>query len=121
MRSVRERNIGQVNPENRFATGFLGQKCIIFEPIVNCGTRYNHIPTPFFSCSGPRSQAWRTLRAHSMCFSVSRIDPFFASVQIEGARRDGPNIGCFSGQNVGALSLVDRETAILTLFSVCRN
>ena len=24
--AVRERNIGQVNPENRFATGFLGQK-----------------------------------------------------------------------------------------------
>ena len=58
--AVRERNIGQVNPENRFAPGLLGQKCIIFEPICKLWNALHHIPTPFFSCSGPRSQAWRT-------------------------------------------------------------
>ena len=90
----------KLNPENRFATGFLGQKCIIFEPICKNWNAFHHIPTPFFSCSGPRSSSLAHTWAHSMCFSVSRIDPFFEKFQLNGASHDGPNIGCFSGQNV---------------------
>ena len=37
--AVRERNIGQVSAENRFATGFLGQKLGDFGPVLHRLTR----------------------------------------------------------------------------------
>ena len=85
---------------------FSARNASSFVPIVNCGKRSITFQRHFFRVLA------RDLKpgAHFGALAVSVgefIDPFFASVRFMGASRDGPNTGCFSGQNIGPLPVVD--------------